>query len=168
MTATATQLRDQAIAADREAAASFERCDTDGFASQAASGLTADKLRLQARIVDNGGVWSFKALFDLDGNHVPAKEVNGAYGPVWMLLDADGNKTGWFNESQARNEATARTNNAKKGFYVGTVNTPAVAVLDGGGRGFAGMASVYAVVVPRDRDALAMGRDIEIVDNGQS
>jgi hypothetical protein len=168
MTKTAEQYRAEAAAHEQERAASFERCDTDGFVSQWASGVSADKARLAAEVAEAGGVWEFEAIFDLEGNHVPAKEIKTQYGWSWMLLDGEGQRTGWFNPSQARNPATARANNAKKGFYLGTVKFAATVVLGGGGTGLSGALSVRPIVVPVSGEDLAMGRGIEVVDNGQA
>lgn len=122
----AAELREMAKGKDRDAADSFDRCDTDGFLSQWASGITAEKYRLRADVAENGGMWSFSALFDLEGNLVPAKEVYGQYGAFWSLLDDEGNRTGaTFNESQAQSEKVRDRNNAKKGFYFGAVLAPA-------------------------------------------
>src|SRR5690606_26317917 len=60
----AEELREMARGRDREAADSFDRCDTDGALSQWASGINAQKYRLQADIAENGGMWEFPALFD--------------------------------------------------------------------------------------------------------
>lgn len=88
-----------------------------------------------------------RALFDLDGNLIPARLVDGKFGMSWMVLDDwDGRATGEFlNPSKARNPETARRNNAKKGFYEGRVryrgnvrrrwvcrDEPPVVILDNG------------------------------------
>lgn len=166
MTATATatpqELREQAAAHDRKAHESFERCDTDGFMSQWADGLTAGKLRLQAQIAENGGRATHPALFDLEGNLVPAKLVDGRYGLVWGLLEDDdphGRFVGWFNPSQARRPGVARRNDAKKGYYIGYVLAPAEAKLRGGNA-----CTVMPVAVRTDG---GFSRDVEIVDNGR-
>lgn len=164
---TATEHRVKAEAAESRAAESFDRCDTDGWATQAASDLTAQKHHLAAEIAEQGGTWEFPALFDLSGNLIAAKLINGRYGMVWGILasdDAQGAVAEWFSPSKARNEATARRNNAAKGYYIGSVKTEAVAILTGSGQGFAGLASVSAMVWRPDH---GFSRDVEIVDNGQ-
>lgn len=80
-------LRDYAQTCRTRSAESFERCDTDGFRSQAANDVTARVYDLQAGLLESGGLSSFPALFDLDGNQVPAVRVDGQYGMVWKLLD---------------------------------------------------------------------------------
>ena len=54
-TTAGDKLRAEAAEHERNAAESFERCDTDGWASQAASGLNAQLNRRLATIADNGG-----------------------------------------------------------------------------------------------------------------
>lgn len=55
-----------------------------------------------------------RALFDLDGNLLDARLVEGKFGMVWRIEGG-----GWFNPSKARDAATRRANNAKKGYYEG-------------------------------------------------
>lgn len=163
---TSTEYREAAAANEAEAAASFERSDTDGCMSQWANTVTADLHRRQAEIADNGDRARFCALFDLDGNLVPAKLVSGRYGRVWGLLPNDDPRasfTGWFNPSNAENENVRRRNNAKKGYYEGTVLAPAAARLGGSGTGMAGALTVHTVIYRTDG---GFSRDVEIVDNG--
>lgn len=164
----AKESEQKAAEAFGQAADSFERSDTDGFASQAASNIMAGKHLLQAKIDRQGGLWEFSALFDLDGNLVPAIRSNNAYGGyVWRVFesdDVDSAIVAWVNESKARNKATFNANMAKKGYYVGSVLAPARADLAGGGKGMAGMFSVYAF--PRRTDR-GFSRDVTIVDNGK-
>ncbi|BDZ52360.1 hypothetical protein GCM10025867_46010 (plasmid) [Frondihabitans sucicola] len=161
LTKTAAEYRADAARQDADAIESFERSDTDGFASQAASGIMASLNRLKAEIVEQGGTWEFPALFDLDGNLVDAKNVRGQYGPVWCIRDNNGDATGWFSESSAQNADRRRATNAKKGYYVGRVRAEAYAVNTGGGSGFAGMFGVHPIVLQSKDGA------ITIVDNGQ-
>jgi hypothetical protein len=136
ITKTAEQLRLEAKAHDAEAIASFERCDTDGALSQWSSGLNAQRARLQADIVDAGGVAKFPALFTLDGEYVPAKRIEGQWGPRWMVLDADGNRTGEYLPYFPKRRDTL----AKKGYVEGFVLRPARADY-AEGRG--GLVTVY-------------------------
>src|SRR6476661_4026520 len=141
---TADEHRAAAQAADQAAYDSFERCDTDGFLSQWASGLNAQKHRLQAEIEDNGGKWEFPALFDLDGNLVPAKLISTRYGMSWALLDPanpEGSFLGFFNDSQAAKGARRLATDRRKGYTIGTVRVPAVADMHGAN---ACSVSVYA------------------------
>ena len=178
---TADEHRAAAQANRDEAAASWERCDTDGFVSQWASGITAQLHSAQARLTDNGGRAEFAALFDLEGNLVPAKLVLGrsfngmAPKESWLLLATDKpngpakkdpatGKTVFHSRSYAATESRQRAHHAKKGFYEGTVLAPARAETFGSGKGLAGASSVS---VGYRRTDGGFSRDVVIVDNGQ-
>lgn len=156
----AAELRELGTLREREARDSFERCDIDGARSQWANGVTAQKYWLQADVAENGGMWHFPALFDLEGNLVPARMAHGQYGSFWSLLDEEGNRTGrTFQESGAQSEKTWRQNNAKKGIYVGTVLAPARVVTRG--------QSVTSVACFIDRADGGWNADVLVIDNGQ-
>lgn len=156
----AEELRELGRQRDREAADSFDRCDTDGALSQWANGITAEKYRLQADVAENGGMWTFPALFDLEGSLIPARECYGEYGSFWSCLNADGSRTGrTVGESQAQNEKTRLRNNARKGFYVGTVLAPARVVTRG--------QSVTSVACFIDRADGGWNPDVMVIDNGK-
>lgn len=132
---TSDQLQAEAAQHTQDAAESFERCDTDGFMSQWASGMMAEEKRLQASIQDNGGKAEFLALFDLNGNLVPAKYIETRYGWAWGILadtDPDSRFIGWFNPSRASTAKRALANDRKKGYQVGYALAPAKAKLQGG------------------------------------
>lgn len=112
----AEELREQAKAKDARAEESFQSCDTDGFLSQWASRLGADFDREQANIVERGGA-IFPALFDLEGNLVKAKLINGKYGKCWAFVGQDDKFTGQFISAFPKNRETI----AKKGFLEGRV-----------------------------------------------
>lgn len=158
------ELREQARQADQARADSFERSDTDGALSQWASGLMAHFYRVQAEVAEDEGKAVFPALFDLDGNLVPAKLVSTRYGMSWGLLsdpdDASSEFTGWFSPSQAQSETIRIRNDARKGYYVGSVRTDAHVDLSGN----SGVLSVQVVVFRKDR---GWSKDVEILDNGQ-
>ena len=135
---TPAELREQAATADRARQESWDRSDTDGFVSQWASGLTANKLRLEAEVIENDRVWQFPALFDLDGNRARAKLHNGGYGPCWMFCDSNDRPTGKFITAFPARESTM----AKKGYREGMEDAPAKAeIMGGSGTGLAGAAS---------------------------
>ena len=92
---TAKEYRKMAEDAEQQSADSFERCDTDGFLSQWASGLTAQKYRLQANIEDNGGAAWFVGLY-AGSERVPAKQIPTPYGVAWLLRDDAAAKYGRF------------------------------------------------------------------------
>ena len=105
---SATTLRTEAAQHEQDAADSFERCDTDGFMSQWASGCNAAKKRLQADIEDNGGRAEVPALFDLNGNLIPAKLIDARYGTTWGIfkswddLNGSGEIVRWVKAFPAR------------------------------------------------------------------
>ena len=104
----AARLRAEASQHEQDAADSFERCDTDGFLSQWASGLNAAEKRLQAEIVENGGRADVPALFDLDGNLIPAKLIDTRFGTSWGIfsswesLNGSGDVVRWVKAFPAR------------------------------------------------------------------
>lgn len=149
---------------------SFERSDTDGFLTQHSSDLTARLHERKAEIAANGGKAEFPALFDLDGNMVPAKLVNTRYGPAWGLLSDPDNLssefTGFVNPSLAKDENRAKANLEKKGYRVGKVSAPAGADLaaPAGATGTSGMASVYVKTFRTDG---GYSSDVEVLDTGK-
>jgi hypothetical protein len=156
----AAELRELGRKWEREAHDSYDRCGIDGALSQQASQVTAQKYQLRADVAENGGMWPFPALFDLEGNLVPAQEAHGEYGTFWYLLDAEGIRTGYtFNESTAQNEKIWRRNNAKKGIYVGQVLAEARVVTRG--------RSVTSVACFIDRADGGWRPDVMVLDSGQ-
>lgn len=143
---TADELREEANKIDRRVAESFERCDTDGFVSQWAGGLTADLRRLEALLVESDGLWEFEVLTDLDGNIIPAKKIDGRFGECWAILDSwdwSASFTGQFVSVAVRQSTYVR-----KGFRTAIANAPAKAKIIGPkGRGLAGAANCRAVIL---------------------
>jgi hypothetical protein len=146
-TMTADELRAGARRREQDAADSFDRCDTDGFLSQWASGITAQLYRRQAELTEAGGTAEVEALFDLDGNWVPAQVISTRYGSRWMILDAEGKATGEFIGWHPKRRST----NAAKGYTEGRVRRPAKAEVMGSGTGLSGAASAYVGVRATDR-----------------
>jgi hypothetical protein len=142
MQKTSQQLLESAAAKEAEAAASFERCDTDGFLSQWALGIGAAKDRMEADLLEAGGVHEFPALFDLQGNWVRAKLIEGKYGTCWMLLDEAGEPTGKFVGAFPKQRKTLEA----KGYMEGYVIRPARVVLSGGNYG-----NVFPVRIAADK-----------------
>jgi hypothetical protein len=146
----AEKLRQEAAQHETDAAESFERCDTDGFVSQWASGLSAQKARVQADIVEAGGVATF-GVYELqttEGEPVAAKLIRGKYGPCWALQDETGEFTGTFIGAHPVRESTL----AKKGYreVVREFVAPAVADFKGHGTGLASAHTVHVVVRPAE------------------
>lgn len=133
MTMTGDELRARANAADARAAESFERCDTDGFLSQYANGICAQRDRRAAEVADAGGMWTFErtVLVRLDGTPTDAREVKTRYGYRWRLDSTDE----WLPVRPARESTLAR-----RGYREVEERevAPAVVTLDGQGRGMSG------------------------------
>lgn len=146
---TASDLRDQAAEWDRRAAESFDRSDTDGFLSQWASSLTAQKLRAQADLAEAGGMIVVRALFNLDGSIASTHYGHGEWGPYWVLNDAATMRYGkrFVNPSRAQKAATRRRNMKAKGFTVGTIRVRGRVDIAGSGTGLSGAASAHVVTV---------------------
>ncbi len=124
---TAAQWRERAQSNRDEREASWERSDNDGFLSQWANGQMAQRNEEAARAAELGGRAERIALFDVDGNLVPAKYIETRYGWTWALLDPanpEGRFIGFFNPSSAQSEARQIAANLKKGFREGTVLAP--------------------------------------------
>jgi hypothetical protein len=156
---TADEHRAAAAAFTTAKHVSAERADeADGALSQWAHGLNAAEHHLAAELAAQGGVAEFAALFDLDGNLVPAVRVDGQWGWSWKLIDARGRCAGWVSESKANTEARRVAAHAKKGYYVGRVRVAAHAELAGGN-----IACVMPIAVRNDGGYSA---DAEIIDNG--
>lgn len=148
----ATELRAEANAADKRAFDSFERCDTDGFLSQWASGITASRKRLEADLVDAGGVSQFRGLFDEDGRRVKAKRVTVdnkftfTHETKWIVLDEDDRVLHWVAIPQDPDAPSKRSKMGKLGLHEEWEDgIPAKVVLRG-----ANVTSVRAVVVRTD------------------
>lgn len=160
----AKALRAEAQRCEARAEESFQRCDTDGFLSQWASGLHSDLCRARADIAEQGGRCAFPALFNLQGELVAAKFIETRYGWAWGILPSDdptGSFVSWFNPSNARSLKKMDAADARKGFYVGSVLAHAAAKMDGRGTGLSGSAWVA-----RFRTDGGFSRDVEVLDNG--
>ena len=139
---------------------SFDRCDTDGFLSQWAHGICAQRDDLQAIVTENGGCSTFPALFDLQGNLVAAKLVTctnrWSHGTeqVWAVLandKPDSQVTAWIKAFPARISTMER-----KGYREGTVWTKAKADI-------IGQKTAYAAIVRIDG---GFSRDVLILEDG--
>lgn len=158
-----TSYLDSSAQKEKAAQDSYERSDTDGALSQFANSRMSDVDRYKAQLAQQGGLSEFQALYDTEGNIVPAVKVSTKYGEAWGLVDKDnpGNHfKGFFNPSKAQDEEKAKANDAKKGYYLGTAIAPAKADIVGGG---GGIVTTYASIVPRNR---RMDDKVIPVDNG--
>lgn len=140
MTQTAAELRAKAAAAEQEAYDSFERCDTDGFISQWAHGLSATRDRTQAEILENGGVSEFWGLYECD-RRVKARLIDGKFGMSWLLSDEEADKFGRRFIPVGDNSRVQK----KLGLSERKELAPAEAVITGQGYGLSGSAWVTTV-----------------------
>ncbi len=122
----ADRLRADAAENDQEAHDSFERCDTDGFLSQWASDLTADKKRLEADLIEAGGVITIVGPVTEDGDPVRFKTVDTRYGRKWLVLDDNDDAVAWLDIASV-NLNTYR----KKGYNLGRYEVKGIAKIAG-------------------------------------
>lgn len=150
----AQELREQARRMEQEAVESFERSDTDGFLSQWASNISASRARLEAALIEDGGMTETTALFLLDGTLASTHKGEGQYGPYWVLNDEAAERLGrrFLSTSQAAKPEVRSRNNAKKGVAVGRIRVRGEAVIEGRGRGLSGTA--WATIRPVVRDLI--------------
>lgn len=159
---TAEQWRAEAARQGQDRYESQERCDTDGFISQWASGVSASEYELCAELAETDGWWEFMGLFDLEGNLLTAVECKGDYGYYWLIKNPPATMgKPFFRESNARKGSRRYANDTAKGVRLGTVRRKGYVTLRGSGTGLAGAMSVRAVVVP-DK----YSDEVQIVDNG--
>lgn len=122
MTEAVDKLRAEARAHEKEAYDSFERCDTDGFMSQWASGINARQKRMEADLLERGGVlYVVGPVRADDRSPVTWRRVETRYGSRWIVLpdgDPDGEPLVWLNAGAAR-LATIR----KHGYTLGVYRT---------------------------------------------
>lgn len=157
---TAEQWREEASAAHRRSAESFDRCDTDGFLSQWASDSIGRKYTTCANLAEKDGKWEFQALFDLEGTLLDAVYIRvssrfrpGGHDWVWRIGTGPGAK--WFNASWAKNGARRLATDEKKGYRIGMVRCEAYVAMGSGGP-----MQVYDYIAAKD------GADREVLDNG--
>lgn len=162
---TAEQLaRIEALKADaqrqREAKEeSFQRCDTDGFVSQWALGIGAEKRDAEAKLLANGGCARFPVLCDADGNVIATKvhkfhdkfrpdQWNAPMKEMWRLPDELAEKHGRKWVPCAGYSGKSRIQK-QLGLHEEDRWFPAHAKITTGGRkatGFSGMANAFVAV----------------------
>ncbi|WP_121616583.1 hypothetical protein [Virgibacillus halodenitrificans] len=121
---------------------------SEGFLSTWGNHHTTDLLETKIAILENGGLWNFSCLCDLEGNKVPnSKLVKTKFGRAYRVEKEDGS-VDWVNPIVQ--EKTLR----KKGYTIGTELLPAWAKLDGSGKGLAGALTVHTVVFPSKKNYL--------------
>lgn len=143
----AATLREEAKACEANVHESRERCDTDGFLSQWASGITAQLKRAQAELLDAGKTATFPGLYRRrDGARIRAKLINAQYGWCWAFCDAQGVFTRRF----LPDTRTRRAKLWREGFEVRDEQAPAWARISGSGHGLSGCTSCYIDVYRTD------------------
>jgi len=110
---------------------------------------------LSATLADEQGIHEFPALFNLVGGLVPEATWVRTIKGTWVWRIGSGQAVAWFDPSKARQGAHRRTNDAAKGYQVGSVRTRATVVM---GRSRHGKTYYYIAKVDN--------APIEIVDNG--
>ncbi len=125
--AVAVAAEEAAAASRAESAASFERCDTDGFLSQWAGDQMTRQHDARARWARDHGRTRVEILLNLDGTVAVLREGYGQYGAYWILNDAAAARYGkrFVTTSRAQNPERRRAANARKGFKVATAWIPA-------------------------------------------
>lgn len=161
MSRTAAELREQAAAHRAEAAASWERSDTDGCLSQWASGINARLADAQAEIAENGGMATFARYVltrDADGREMEVRDVKTRFGYRWRIEETD--------EWMAQTARAAK----RKGYTVTEVieTAEAAAVIAGSGTGLSGATSCYVRTYRRDAAKSAGWRCVGIAGDDRA
>jgi len=159
----------QAAEDQKAAADSFDRCDTDGFVSQFCHGLSSDLNRCKASLARNNWKSDFPGLYDLKGNRMRAKLIDGEFGECWAMLDENDKFTGqfishpgnppgeWVADDPELNWILKSWNRKaknleKKGYQIKMESAPANAKYFGGsGRGLSGLANVRVIIYRTDK-----------------
>jgi hypothetical protein len=137
---TAQELRNEAANHEQAAIDSFERCDTDGFLSQWASGINAELARTKAEIAENGGTMPFEVLMDGE-RRVDAKLIDGKFGACWLLSDEEESCFGRRFIPFQGQDGKSRIQK-QLGLTEGWEDAPAAAKITGRGTGLSGNAWV--------------------------
>lgn len=162
-TETPATLREKAARHEQEAYDSFERSDTDGFLSQWASGLSAQKARLEADLLEAGGLMETTALFNLDGTVASTHQGYGQWGVYWVLNDEAAARFGkrFFSPSKAKKAQRRYDTDRDKGFTEGRIRVAGYVDFKG-----ANATSVRAYTLPRV-DAMKAGEyEVLTADSG--
>ena len=136
---------------------SFERCDTDGFVSQWASGITSQLSRAKARISRQEGIDTFSGLYSGD-TRVRAKIVNGQYGSVWLIDDCDQHLTGGRKFIPVGSNSRVQR---ELGLSERQEKAPAWACTAGSGYGLSGACSVRVITF---RTGCKWGSDAKLIE----
>ena len=137
---TATEHRERASKHFQAKEDSFDRCDTDGFLSQWASGISGQLEARKAELAEAGWTSTFPGLYRRsDGARVRAKLIDARYGLCWAFCDEEGTFTGRF---LSHSKGTKRSRLYREGFELREETAPANARITGSGTGLSGTAWV--------------------------
>ncbi len=136
---------------------SFERCDTDGFVSQWASGITAELNREKARLSRQERLDTFSGLYSGD-TRVRAKIVNGRYGSVWLIDESDRDITGGREFIPVGSRSKVQR---ELGLSERQETAPAWACTAGSGTGLSGACSVRVITF---RTGCKWGSDAKLIE----
>jgi hypothetical protein len=143
-----------------DAADSFERCDTDGFVSQWASGVNARMYDLMAELAEADGFAELDWVIDSETGQPVAdwKWIETRYGSSVLIPGAEYGQGRFWNPSHAKKGADRIKRDQAKGFHWGMVRTEVVGMFSGGNaRGLAGALNVHPITERR------MGAPLELV-----
>ena len=114
-------------------AAAIEGTDSEAQAMREQALLEAEKFDAQAYVESQNGKYHFPALFDKDGNLVPAKIIKTKFGRSWGILSDPSKPTSKISQfisiSQHSDPKKREKFYAEKGYTVGKVTAPAVAAI---------------------------------------
>jgi hypothetical protein len=141
--------RQRAAECEARVEESYQRSDTDGFLSQWANGLEAQRLHAQADIDERSGVSDFPALFGADGERIDARLIHGQYGMVWILDNEVAERFGRrfipYDGSHEEGISGRSRVQSNLGLVQQYEEAPAKAIITGSGTGLSGNAWVMVI-----------------------
>jgi len=149
MNSKASALRASAAQHEKDAADSFDRCDTDGFVSQACSGLNAQLDRAKADIAEADGQWTFErtVLVEIASGKVvtDARVVRTRYGMKYRIDRTDE----WLPYHPAR-ESTLAKKGYREAHEEAVAPAKAIHWSPSNAKGFSGLGSVQTIIIRTD------------------
>lgn len=141
---TAEQYREDARRSlDRERE-SFERCDTDGFVSQWCHSWSARESEKKAEILENGGKALFVGLYE-GKRRVKAKLVETQFGETWVLHQDEKTLIAKRGKPFIPRKPYGGKSRIQRslGLEEHEEMVPAWCKLDGSGKGFSGLSTLF-------------------------
>jgi hypothetical protein len=165
--AAAQEIRAAAAENYKRKEESFQRCDTDGFLSQWASGITGNLKQTEADLLENDLQSEFDGLYEGD-RRVKAKPITTQYGMCWVLHDDETNlikRRGKPFIPYAPTYRNAKSRVHKElGLSQRQETDQAWCCIEGSGTGLAGAASCY---IKRYRIGDKWGADATLIEGGE-